>query len=86
MARGALDGHNSRTGKGKWGEVKARVISKGHVAEYPACEAAEFESVTRAGACENDITCGGVMIDDKIFVGCVGIHADGRLLEDGVRI
>ena len=63
------------TCKGKGGQVKSYIMFKGYVAQQPACETAEFESMTGAGACDDDVFIFRMKVNDKMFIGCVGIHA-----------
>jgi len=73
-------------GEGKGSEVERILFVQGEVGEELAGEAAEFEAVAGAGAGDDDIGVEGVVIDDEMFVGGVGVHADGRVIEDRVEV
>ena len=38
----------------------------------------EFEAVAGTGAGDEDLGTGGVIVEDEVFVGSVGVHANDR--------
>jgi hypothetical protein len=65
-------------------QVEADGPSRDHVCQNLSDGAGEFKAVPRAGACNDDVGVAGMIIDDEIHVGRVGVHADGGFAEYGV--
>lgn len=67
-------------------EVELAFACGGEVAEDFADSAGELEAVARAGTGDEDLRMRGMTIDPEVFVGRVGVEADGGGAEAAVGL
>jgi len=76
--------------RGEAGEAEeAQIEGRGLMVEEGGGEFAdhggEFEAVARTGTGDQDLGVGRVMVEDKVFVGGIGVHADNGGFQGAVR-